>query len=121
MSSASRRTVLLALGALAAPACLSPTLPLPPPDRPDVEPIGSGQYRLTGAIPVAGTVLVLNPRTDLVHGQVADLAYDFVIPAEVGDVLYLWYEAGLESSDAARFEIEDPSPPVPDAGAADGG
>jgi len=110
----SRRAWIGALLGLSVTACISPTLPLPPPSPPDIERVGEGQYRLQGSIPVQGTVLVLNTRTSLVHGQVASVLYDFVVPARPRDTLVLWYVSGAEESDTVEFEI--PGGTVSDGG-----
>jgi hypothetical protein len=63
------RRVLLAvalLGVLAAtaPSCLSPTLPLPPPDHPDaISQDSTGLWQVSGHCDVGATVLVSNART----------------------------------------------------------
>lgn len=101
----SRRSLLWALLALSASGCLAPTLPLPPPAPPDVEQVGQGQYRMTGAIPKSGFALVMNERTRVVAGQETDAYYDFVMGAEPGDPMQFWYVSGLTSSETVGFMI----------------
>lgn len=97
-------------------ACLSPTLPMPPPSPPDVELVGQGQYRLSGAIPKPGVVLVLNARTRIVTGEKTDVQYSFVANAEPGDRMAIWYTSGLDSSDSTWFTIPGNPGAPPDAG-----
>jgi hypothetical protein len=113
----SRRVLLWAVPGLFAAACLSPTLPLPPPAVPEVQQIGQGQYQLTGSLPVPGTVLVLNQRTRIIKGQgdVLDL-YQMVVTAAPGDAMVIWYESGNDKSDERPFVIDQSLSPPPDAG-----
>lgn len=111
----SRRALFCALLGLSGVACLSPTLPMPPPSPPDVEMVGQGQYRLSGSIPKSGMVLVLNGRTGIVNGEVAEPAYSFVVSAEPGDRMGIWYVTGQISSDSTWFRIPGTSTTV-DAG-----
>ena len=53
-----------------AAGCLSPTLPLPPPSPPDIARVGEGRYQLRGSIPVRGTVIIVNTRTNVVPWRV---------------------------------------------------
>jgi hypothetical protein len=118
MSGWSRRRILQwAAVALLATGCLSPTLPLPPPSPPDVTNIGEGQFRIQGSIPVVGTALIRNTRTQLVYGQAETQTFDIVVAAESGDRMILWYESSGDTSDPVQFRIDDGAnaPPV-DAG-----
>ena len=112
-----RRLLLGGLPALVAVACLSPTLPLPPPSPPDVQQIGVGQYRLQGTIPFAGTVLVLDRRTRLVYGKVVSDVYTLDVTGDLGDDMVLWYEVGQDVSDVTEFTLDPDEPALtPDAG-----
>lgn len=126
MRRAFRRVLLcLGVGVLFA-GCLSPTLPLPPPSPPDVSKVGDGEYELRGSLPMAGTVYVRNERSS--SGVLKDvdsgLLYQFVVGAQPGDVMALWYEASDTSqfygdrSQTIEFEIKDSVPP---ATSSDGG
>lgn len=77
--------------------------------------VGQGQYRLSGSTPKSGIVLVLNPRTGLVNGELAEPAYRFVVAAEAGDRMAIWYTSGMDSSDSTWFSIPG-TPRVPDSG-----
>lgn len=113
-----RRCFVLSGVSLALAGCLSPTLPLPPPVQPEVEPVGNGQYELRGEIPDPGFVLFLNKRTNVVNGALTDRKYTVVISAQPKDAMQLWYESGNEVSDIVEFEIpESQDPPAGDAGA----
>jgi len=107
MLSALRRFLLLSAGVCLA-GCLSPTLPLPPPDRPDVSsPDESGFVRLQGVAPADAEVIAWNHRNDLIAGQVTgdDARYDFTMKAEVNDVIELWYVVGSEESQSVRINV----------------
>ena len=97
----SRRTLLAWAGlGVVVPACLSPTLPLPPPDAPDVMDLGNGSFRLTGSLPVFATVYVRNQRT---HNGTFDgplNKYNLIVQAQSGDTMILWYQtdSGDESA-----------------------
>jgi hypothetical protein len=106
----SRRNVLALVG-LALAGCLSPTLPLPPPSKPDVEgPDQQGQVTLDGFVPQSNTAVVaVNHRTGEIRGQIVnDFHYRFQIGAEYGDLMELWYTIGDEQSPAVKFFIEEP-------------
>ncbi len=102
-----RRLLLLTAG-LCLLGCLSPTLPLPPPNRPDVSsPDAEGFVRLQGVAAPQAEVIAWNHRTDLIAGQVTgdDSRYDFQIKAEASDVIELWYVQGSEESQSIRVVV----------------
>jgi hypothetical protein len=101
-----RRLVLLASVCLV--SCLSPTLPLPPPDRPDVSaPDESGFVRLQGVAAPQAEVIAWNHNTDLIAGQVTrdDSHYDFTMKAEANDFIELWYVVGSDESQSIRITV----------------
>lgn len=111
-----RRVTRRLLGAagilLVANACLSPTLPLPPPSRPTVEgPDAAGNVRLLGRVPDHARVSALNTRTTYISGQQTEDggAYDFLIGAEPGDELQLWYSQGNLTSPRIVIRIQNPN------------
>lgn len=107
------RRLLLSLAGLCLASCLSPTLPLPPPSRPDVgAPDESGYARLQGYAAPRVEVIALNRNNKQIAGQVTgeDSRYDFAIPAESGDVIDLWYIDGDEESQSVVVEV--PAPPA---------
>jgi hypothetical protein len=121
-----RRALLIATaGALLAPACLSPTLPLPPPGEPTVEPMGQNQYLLTGQVPVpVGRAEVINLRTTVIAGdQLEQGRYSIVVVARPDDVLRLVYTDGVVTSSFTEFVIEKLLPPgaISDGGGATDG
>jgi hypothetical protein len=109
MADVSRRRWLFAAGLVLA-GCLSPTLPLPPPNKPDVQgPDQQGLVTLSGTTEAGATVFVENLRTGQVVGQKdldADGLYQLVIGAELQDRVDLWYTLGSEESPHLIFEIE---------------
>jgi hypothetical protein len=102
------RRLLFSLAGLGLVGCLSPTLPLPPPSRPDVSaPDESGYARLQGFAAPRVEVLALNHGNEKLAGQVtgADSRYDFKIPAESGDLIELWYVDGSDESQTVTVEV----------------
>jgi hypothetical protein len=102
-----RRLLLLTAG-LCLVSCLSPTLPLPPPNRPDVSsPDSEGFVRLQGVAAPQAEVIAWNHSNDLIAGQVTgdDSRYDFQIKAEASDVIELWYVQGSEESQSIRVVV----------------
>lgn len=91
-------------------SCLAPTLPLPPPDRPDVSaPDVSGQVRLQGVAVAQAEVLAWNRNSDLIAGQVTrdDARYDFTIKGDAGDVIEVWYVQGTDASPSVRVTVPE--------------
>ena len=115
-----QRRSLLA-GALLAVACYSPTLPLPPPGKPEVSAVvgTTDRYRLTGVVEPNGEVVALNQRTDASAGQLTGSSgrYDFEVVGTRGDSMTLWYVVGTEASPRIKFVLDAAA--EPDAG--DGG
>lgn len=122
-----RRRLLLALLPVgwvltAAPSCLSPTLPLPPPDVPTdiAEAQSADTWTVDGACLVGARVTVLNEATGLgavyedrakagtysvtIHGKLCDPA---VVYQQLGDVV------SDDSSGAATFILAPHSPSSP--------
>ena len=113
-----RRTVLAwaGLSALAAPACLSPTIPLPPPEVPDTLQVGEGRYRLRGALPFTAAVTVRNKRTGVLTGRYDVIQYDFEVLAEPTDAMVIWYQTEVDISSAVEFIMDRTNPIVDDGG-----
>jgi hypothetical protein len=110
MGQSPARRALLLLAALLAGGCYAPTLPLPPPVRPDIsEQTETGTYRLSGTVMPNSLVIAFNTRTELAAGQETgeDGAYDFEIEAEPADVLHLWYVVGGDKSPPITFDIPE--------------
>ena len=105
------RRLLLLLAVLCVASCLSPTLPLPPPDRPDVTaPDSNGLVRLQGVAAPQAEVIAWNHANGLLAGQVTtdDSRYDFTIKGEVNDFIELWYVQGTEESQTVRVIVPPP-------------
>src|SRR4249920_1918025 len=105
MPSRARRSWIVGL-ALALTGCLAPTLPLPPPAKPDVTDQGNGTVELSGSVTAQSQVFALNNTTNQIAGQqTATGAYKFIIPAQKGDDITFWYQAGNEESPYIDFLI----------------
>lgn len=111
----------LALAALLVlPGCLSPTLPLPPPNRPDVSPPdASGIATIVGRVPAGTTAMAQNLNNGRLVGQVtADGTYVLKLPAAIGDQVAVWYREGLIDSGATQITVPaKPATLVPLGGA----
>jgi hypothetical protein len=111
MKTPSRRTLLHSVAALLMAGCLSPTLPLPPPNEPNVSgPDESGTAYLTGTVPASAIVFAINHTTALGYFQQTgrDGQYNFAIRASVGDRVVFWYELNDDRSDGVEFTIGGP-------------
>jgi len=93
--------------------CLSPTLPLPPPEQPEVtgpDP-ATGEVRLRGAAPRKSQIYAINLRSKDIRGEVVGDSghYDFYLPAQVGDEVSMFYRKGTDESQSLLFMIRDPN------------
>lgn len=70
-----------------------------------------GFVRLSGIAVPNAEVLAFNHQNRLLAGQLTGDSprYSFVMPAEVGDYIELWYRKGNDQSESVGFEI--PAPP----------
>ncbi len=103
-----RRMVVAGLSALCVGACLSPTLPLPPPSKPVIEgPDSQGQVTLSGSVQMNATAFALNTRTGEGRFQVTGETGDFVIvlPVQSGDEIAHWYSLGTDDSPSIVFRV----------------
>lgn len=109
----------LATSLLAGAACLSPTLPLPPPEPADTMRPSAGQegvWQISGNCTPGARVSVFNERTQ--RGVIEDDTdrngrYHLEIEAELCDVLLVWQELegnGDEESAAQSFVVEERTP-----------
>ena len=105
----SRRLVLVGFGMLGT-SCLAPTIPMPPPSRPDIEgPNADGIVSLSGTVEPGAHVYAENVRTGDIRGQRTDTGdYRIAIGADVGDWLSLFYLHNGEFSPSVEFMIPDP-------------
>lgn len=101
---------MLVLAAAAATACLSPTLPLPPPGEPEQSELdeATGTLELRGTVRPRAWIYALNTDSNRGYLQVtgADGRYNLTVHAEHGDVFAIWYEIASEQSDALYLEIK---------------
>ncbi len=104
-----RRAWLLAVGAASLlGGCLAPTLPLPPPDKPDVfGPDPQGNVTLSGYVPQYALAQAVNLRTGQIAGQATDASgyYEFQLGAQIGDECVFWYNQDTERSPSVPFKI----------------
>lgn len=119
------RRCLLAACAAFLMGCLSPTLPMPPPAKPDIEgPDERGIFVLSGHVLPESHVYADNENTGFSYGQIADAvtgAYRFPILASVGDSISMFYRLNGEASTTLRFTIRAGTSPIGGAGAGAGG
>jgi len=107
-----RATLVAGMSLLLGVSCLSPTLPLPPPNPPEVEgPTETGRVRLSGRVIAHAIVFARNESSRLVFGEAtgADGEYSFFMDAQVGDIVTLWYQSGTDTSPQHVFQIEPPT------------
>ena len=113
----SRRLALLvaALGIVLASSCLSPTLPLPPPSKPDriSGPDAQGYVTLEGSVLPDTTVFIENSVTKIgaFQGVGGDGRYVLSLRAELNTELWIWYARGTEESPVTVFNAEPMPPP----------
>lgn len=108
-----RRTLLVVVP-VALASCLSPTLPLPPPDRPSVSsPDQNGLVRIQGVASPRVEVIAWNHNNGLIAGQVtgSDAHYDFTLRGDVHDLIELWYAEGTNESQSITFKVPDAESP----------
>lgn len=122
MKTVTRRYVigLWLVSGLFASACLSPTLPpLPPPVEPNLSYVSEGQLLVSGSLAIerSARVIAVNANNDHVAGAVVrDADYRFVIAAQPGDNIELWYEVGAEVSESVFLTAPAYKVDVLDAG-----
>ncbi|AUX43836.1 hypothetical protein SOCE26_052920 [Sorangium cellulosum] len=113
--------LVLALLLLAGAACLSPTLPLPPPEPADTmrpSATAEGVWQISGNCMAGARVSVFNQRTQ--RGVIEDDVdgngrYHVEIEAEPCDTLFVWQELiddgdGQEQSESQAFLVEERTP-----------
>lgn len=111
----------LLLAGLLAAACYSPTLPLPPPVKPEITETSTGAFRISGGVLPEAQVFALNERNRMIDGQEVGQngLYDFELTlAARGDLVQLWYQVGTELSPTTVFQLTpDGDPDAGDGGA----
>ncbi|MBP9114677.1 MAG: hypothetical protein KBF88_17805 [Polyangiaceae bacterium] len=108
------RALLCAFGALISLSCASPTLPLPPPNTPDVSFESDSTVKLSskeGALPEA-TVIIRNldtsrPIGEQIEATLADERGNWtkVVKAKRGDILEITQEYRALLSPPTSFEV----------------
>jgi hypothetical protein len=103
VSRSGRRLILASLGLLAA-SCLAPTIPMPPPARPEIQgPNLAGEVTLLGHVDSHSEVYAQNMRTGDIRGQhTNDGAYRIVIRAQVDD----WMQPSSQSDGGAEAQTQ---------------
>lgn len=111
-----RRSFVFALAAACgflAAGCLSPTLPLPPPENPLVSKVDSDGYvTLTGTEGSAQSgalVYAFNRATNDGDFQIATQngAYKLRVLARIGDQIAIWQEDGQETSTSTYVKVRE--------------
>lgn len=100
----------LSAGVFAA-ACLSPTLPLPPPEAPDSIAMSQelGMWDIRGSCTPGARVLITNPRTGVITGREDtdnDGRYFIQIDADLCDNAEVSEVVGGKTSDSTFFVVE---------------
>lgn len=106
---ATGRQWLAGVGSALLLGCLSPTMPMPPPSRPEISgPDERGVVVLSGHVPPASMVYADNQTTGYSYGRRSDFdtgVYRLPILASVGDNISLFYRFEAEDSMATTFRI----------------
>lgn len=107
----------LAVSLLAGAACLSPTLPLPPPEAPDtIRPSAdhAGMWTINGDCYPGALVTLFNDRTQrgvVIKDSDENGRYSVEIEAEPCDLVQMWQDVatdeGTESSPTSSFVVEE--------------
>ncbi len=116
-----RRALLFA--SLVMLGCYAPTLPLPPPQKPEIMLTDTGAFRLRGGTEPDAQIFALNERSLLIDGQQTGGTgrYDFELrEAKAGDLMQLWYQLGTELSPTTVFVLPDDLAPAGGDGGAGG-
>lgn len=110
------------VGALATTSCLSPTLPLPPPDvESATESAEPGIWQISGSCKPGALVIVLNDETGegVVYEDRAESGKWFVdLPAELCDGAWVTQEHGNQSSARTNFVVDTISADQPNGSGA---
>ena len=110
------------VGALATTSCLSPTLPLPPPDvDSSAESTEPGIWQISGTCKPGALVIVMNDETGegVVFEDRSESGKWFVqLPAEQCDSAWASQEFGNESSSRSNFAVDTISADQPNGSGA---
>lgn len=111
-----KRRLLLLVAAIVAwialgPACMSPTLPLPPPDAPDnIQQTAAGSWEIRGSCTAGARVLIKNEHTGSIVGfddEGFGGRYLIVLPAEECDAATVSEVVGDEATVATSFIVQE--------------
>jgi hypothetical protein len=99
------------VGLVGVSACLSPTLPLPPPETPDAvgASVDAGVWEVRGSCTPGATVLIRNVNTGVISGtedKNNDGRYFIRVDAEACDGAEVFEIVDTTTSDASFFLIE---------------
>lgn len=105
------RRILPLLGIIGLAACLSPTLPLPPPEQPDAisQSTDEGVWEVRGSNTPGSVVLVKNINTGLISGvedQDSDGRYFLRVDGDPCDGAEVYEIIGSDTSDTTFFLLE---------------
>lgn len=107
-----RLALIGALGVLSGSACLSPTLPLPPPEKPDVieNDASTGFWTISGDCNAGAIVMVFNENTGegaVIEDRDGNGRYKVTIKGDLCDMGWVKQESGLDTSSRTTFTIEE--------------
>lgn len=113
----------LCLLALVLSSCLAPTLPLPPPSRPEISaPDSSGQIKIAGRVRSRATAFAQNERTFDIVGKLTDETgrYELTMSASSGDRIRVWQSVGTDESESVVAIVPSSDPEALGAAGASG-
>jgi hypothetical protein len=103
--------------ALFSASCLSPTLPLPPPEAPDfIESLAGGEWSVRGECTPGAIVLVKNNATGVIAGITdidRDGRYTVTIKANECDLAQVWENINGTVTSATAFVVRPQVKGVP--------
>jgi hypothetical protein len=102
-----------AASALLGASCLSPTLPLPPPDVESVQDAGRGQWTVSGSCIPGAVVSVFNDKQDqgvLVEDTARLGRFVVTLTADLCDSAWVSQVSGAQTSTEVPFVVEPQSP-----------
>lgn len=105
--------VLAAASALVGVSCLSPTLPLPPPDVESIQQAGPKQWTIAGSCKPGAVISIFNEtQKQGVLVEDTDLSGKFVVEltADLCDLGWVSQVLGVEASTETSFVVEAHSP-----------
>lgn len=101
---------LLFATALSGSACLSPTLPLPPPEVDSISETAAGTWQVRGTCSPGAEVVIVDDATGrgvVVEDRERRGIFFAAIQADPCDVIIVTQSVGSEDSSASRFVIQE--------------